>query len=174
MKTLAVILAAFCALAVSGQPALPEPPGGVVRGARGAIPLSWQANVESDLYGYYVLYGSSTTNYTNSIWVGNRTNFNAGINATGLVFLAVTAVNKSGLESDPSNEVSAVANTNRPSATKGLSTVVVVNGLLSSRYPKGPWVPVEAARIQVIADDNARFFKQELNINKGPDVVKIP
>lgn len=179
MKTLARLIRhssfvmALLAVSALAQPALPT---NVVALAprHGVIALQWEANPETNLAGYFVHYGPASRNYTNAVWAGLRTNFNLGVNETTPLFLALTAVNTLGLASDPSNEVTATASTNRPAPVRGLVTVVIVNGLSASRYPDGPWQPVEGVTAYVKADDAARFFRSELSIRPGPVILAPP
>ncbi len=72
-----------------------------------SVTLAWDANTESDLAGYIVHYGNSSGSYTNAIDVGNVTLMSVSNLVEGATYyFVVTAYNTSGLESDPSNEVS--------------------------------------------------------------------
>jgi len=71
------------------------------------IDLAWDPNSEPDLAGYVVYYGTSPQNYTNRIDVGNVTSVRIkGLPANKDYFIALTAYDFSGNESDFSNEVS--------------------------------------------------------------------
>jgi hypothetical protein len=68
--------------------------------------LAWDPNVETDIGGYKLYYGTSSRNYQFSVDVGNQTSYTV----TGLLpgqtyFFAATAYDISGNESDFSNEV---------------------------------------------------------------------
>ena len=68
------------------------------------ITVSWNANQEPDLWGYQIYYGTETGNYTTVIDVGNATSHPiSGLNV-GTYFLALTAYDSSGNESDFSVE----------------------------------------------------------------------
>ena len=74
------------------------------------IDLAWNPNLEPDLAGYVVYCGTSSKAYTISVDIGNDTS----IRITGLTedteyFLALTAYNIHGIESDFSGEVSGYA-----------------------------------------------------------------
>lgn len=72
-----------------------------------SLNLAWDANVESDVTGYRLHYGTVSQTYTNHTDVGNQT----AATITGLAegvqyFFSVTAYDVSNLESDYSTEVS--------------------------------------------------------------------
>src|SRR5438552_175041 len=80
------------------------------------VSLAWDANTESDLAGYIVNYGTAAGQYTNLVDVGNVTNSTVSNLQYGVTYyFVVTAYNASGLESDPSNEVSYDAPANQVS-----------------------------------------------------------
>ena len=78
-----------------------------------SVTLSWDVSdsntdgsPSSDLAGYKVYYGTSSTNYTKSINVGNNTRIVISDLQTGTKhYIAVTAYNVSGNESDYSDEI---------------------------------------------------------------------
>ena len=68
-----------------------------------SVTVSWSANTESDLAGYKVYYGTSSGNYTTSIYVGNVTTYTVNGLSTGRTYyFAVSAFDKSGNESQKS------------------------------------------------------------------------
>ena len=72
-----------------------------------SVTLAWDANTEPDLAGYIVHYGAASGSYTNAVDVGNTTTATvSNLVESCTYYFAVTAYNTSGLESDPSNEVS--------------------------------------------------------------------
>jgi type IV pilus assembly protein PilY1 len=74
------------------------------------LKLSWNPNIESDLAGYKIYYGTQSKTYLKSIDVGNITNYVlTGLIAGRTYFLVATAYNTTYIESDYSNESSAVA-----------------------------------------------------------------
>ena len=71
------------------------------------VTLVWDPNSESDLAGYRLYYAEVSGNYDQQIDVGNTTtNTVSGLVQGRTYYFVVTAYNISGLESDPSNEVS--------------------------------------------------------------------
>jgi hypothetical protein len=64
--------------------------------------MSWNPNTDTDLVGYCVYVGSESNNYTHKTTVGNTTNAYVDL-WPGTNYIAVTAKNSSGLESDFSN-----------------------------------------------------------------------
>lgn len=75
---------------------------GDVAGAR--VTLAWNANSEPDLAGYRLYWGHSTRNYSARVDVGNVTVATL-TNLPRGTYIAATAYNLAGLESDFSNEV---------------------------------------------------------------------
>lgn len=90
------LLALATLLAISVAPA-----------AAGSVRLVWDANAESDLAGYVVVYGTTSRVYTRSAQVGAQsTTYDVtGLNAGRTYYFAVRAFNVGGLESALSNEV---------------------------------------------------------------------
>jgi hypothetical protein len=84
--------------------------------------LAWNANAESDLAGYKLHYGFSSGVYQQSIDVGNQTQYTLGSLTEGATYyLALTAYNASGLESDYSNEVTYTVPTSQTSTSAVVS-----------------------------------------------------
>lgn len=72
----------------------------------GAVGLAWDPNTEPELSGYKLYYGPSTKNYTTNVNVNNVTTFDLPLIEDGTVFyIAATAYDLYGMESDFSNEV---------------------------------------------------------------------
>ncbi len=70
------------------------------------VTIAWNPNTESDLAGYKHYYGTSSRIYDNSVDVGNQTSYTIlNLVAGTTYFLAVTAYDTSGNESDYSNEI---------------------------------------------------------------------
>ena len=67
--------------------------------------LSWNPSSDADVIGYKLYRGSSPGQYTDSVSVGNTTNYALSGLAPGVHYFAVTAYDQSGNESDFSNEV---------------------------------------------------------------------
>lgn len=68
--------------------------------------IIWDPNNEPDIAGYKVYFGSRSRFYENSINVGNVTSYNLrNLNLDTIYFLAVTAYDTNGLESDYSEEI---------------------------------------------------------------------
>jgi hypothetical protein len=71
------------------------------------LTLAWDPNTEPDLAGYWVYYGTASREYADSIDVGNITTYQLDNLLDGVTyFIAVTAYDTSGNESDFSHEVS--------------------------------------------------------------------
>lgn len=71
-----------------------------------AVSLLWNANTETNLFGYKVHQGGSSRFYTNSQFIGGATsNRVQNLTSGSTYYFAVTALVTSGAESDYSNEV---------------------------------------------------------------------
>jgi fibronectin type 3 domain-containing protein len=71
------------------------------------LDLAWDANQEEDLAGYRVYYGTSAGEYINFIDVGDVTTFHLDDLIDGVTyFIALTAYDRAGNESDFSEEAS--------------------------------------------------------------------
>ena len=72
------------------------------------ITLAWDANLESDLAGYKVYYGTVSRSYGTIITIGTINTYTVTGLSPGTYYFSVTAYNTKGLESGFSNEVTAV------------------------------------------------------------------
>jgi hypothetical protein len=71
-----------------------------------SVTLAWDPSPDPSVTGYNVYYGAATHTYTNKINAGNATSVVVSNLVEGATYyFVVTAYNASGLESDPSNEV---------------------------------------------------------------------
>ena len=88
-----------------------------------AASVTWDPNTEPDIAGYFVYKGSASRTYTNvtTIPSGPNVQITNTVDVVGIQYIAVTAFNTSGLESDFSNEL---VITNRPGAPKSLRDVI--------------------------------------------------
>lgn len=69
------------------------------------VTLAWDPNSESNVAGYKIYYGKSSKNYQKSIDVGKVTTYTLDGLIGQTYYIAATAYNTEGLESDFSNEV---------------------------------------------------------------------
>jgi len=74
-------------------------------GSAAEITLAWDSNAESDVAGYKVYYGTASGKYTHSVNVGNVTQTTVNVSKKKY-YIALTAYDTYGNESDFSNEVS--------------------------------------------------------------------
>jgi hypothetical protein len=75
------------------------------------VTVTWNANTEPDIHHYTVKYGTATGVYTKTFpTVAKETQLTIQLPIGTTAFLVVTATNTLGLESLPSNEVSAPIN----------------------------------------------------------------
>ena len=84
---------------------------GLATGAQAAadreVTLAWNANTESDLAGYRLLYGTTPGTYSGSVDAGNATSATAtGLNSGTDYYFVVVAYNSAGQTSSPSAEIS--------------------------------------------------------------------
>lgn len=71
------------------------------------VALNWNQNLDPNLAGYYVYYGSASGQYTQKTNVGNVTHYTLpGLVAGQTYYFVVTASDQAGRESQPSDEVS--------------------------------------------------------------------
>jgi type IV pilus assembly protein PilY1 len=90
----------------------------------GQIRLAWDPNVEPDVAGYKIYYGTSFRSYTGSVDVGNVTSYTlTGLSQGQTYYIAITAYNKSGSESGYSMEVSGAAKETAPVVSETPLTV---------------------------------------------------
>jgi hypothetical protein len=75
------------------------------------VTLQWDANSEADLAGYKLHYGLESAKYVSTVDVGNLTLYTlSGLMKSKTYYIAATAYNTAGNESDRSNEVIFTAN----------------------------------------------------------------
>lgn len=86
------------------------------------VHLAWDASVSTEVTGYKLYYGGSSTNYSNVVNVGNVTEFTVSVNENNPLFFAVTAYDGNGNESDYSTELSCSTITTQTSG-KGVVSV---------------------------------------------------
>ena len=80
-----------------------------VHSAGSTLTLAWDPNTEDDLAGYKIYHGTHSGDYDSVIDVGNITQYTVtGLEPATLYYLALTAYDTSGNESDFSDEVSGI------------------------------------------------------------------
>lgn len=86
-----------------------------------ALTITWDANKEADLAGYKVYYGISSGNYHTNVDVGNQTSYKiSGIENNKNHYIAVTAYDTSGNESEYSKELTGSIDTIAPKIPTGV------------------------------------------------------
>ena len=112
-----------------------------LRAATYSVRLEWDANSEPDIAEYKVYWGPQSGAPNQSRKVGNVTTATVdNLDEGTTYFFTVTAFNRAGLESGPSNEVFDTT----PSQPPELFRLTVVRGSGNGAYPAGIWVPVQA------------------------------
>src|SRR5574341_203682 len=124
MAATAIILTIVCSPAVFAADAI----------------LSWSPNTETNLAGYRVYYGTSSRSYPNVIDVGLVTTYTVTGLGSGTYFLALTAYNTAGAESEFSSEVSKTIPDTQPPV---ISAVTV--GSITSAQATVSWTTNEPA-----------------------------
>jgi hypothetical protein len=105
--------------------------------AASSVTLAWDASPDASVTGYRIYYGPATASYTNSASLGNVTNATlTNLVAGTTYFIAATALDAIGLESDFSNETTytvPTTSTNQPPSivSQPASQTVVVGGNVS-------------------------------------------
>ena len=75
--------------------------------ADGSLLISWDENIEEDMAGYILYYGTESCHYDSSTDVGNVTEHRVfGLTVDQTYYFVVTAYDQAGNESEPSEEVS--------------------------------------------------------------------
>lgn len=98
----AIITACFC-LVVNAQPILPQ---SVPQLTTFDASLAWDRSPSPEVIGYRVYYGTNSGKYSSSMLVGNTTNaILLGLSLSYRWFIAATAYDAIGSESDFSNEI---------------------------------------------------------------------
>ncbi|HPI92782.1 MAG TPA: PKD domain-containing protein [Deltaproteobacteria bacterium] len=96
-----------------------------LEGFAASLQVSWSANSEDDLAGYKLYYGTQSNTYGQTVDVGNATTYTIGSVQTGSTYyVAVSAYDSSGNESDLSTEQSAyipVADTTPPTGSVSIN-----------------------------------------------------
>jgi Fibronectin type III domain len=112
-----------------------------LRAATYSVRLAWDANPEPDIAGYKVYWGQQSGAPNQSRSVGNVTTATLdNLNEGTTYFFTVTALDDTGLESGPSNEVSHTT----PSPPPQVYRLTVVRGSGTGPYPPGTSVQVHA------------------------------
>lgn len=79
---------------------------GIPSAAAQTVSIAWDASPEPDVTGYKLYYGNSSRSYHSIITIGNRTEYTFGdLTGMEIVYVAVTAVDMAGNESDYSEEL---------------------------------------------------------------------
>jgi hypothetical protein len=77
----------------------------------GQATLSWDPNIDPEVAGYNVYWGIESGQYSESVDVGNQTNYTIYTLAEGQTYyFSVTAYDNIGFESDYANEVQTIVN----------------------------------------------------------------
>ena len=90
----------------------------------GTITLAWDPNTEPDLAGYKIYYGTSSRQYTVTVDVGNVTRYTIrDLDESRVYYLAVTAYDTAGNESELSDEVSSYPTDQTPPTLVAVASV---------------------------------------------------
>ena len=115
--------------------------------------LEWAPNPEADITGYKVYVGSASGNYESIIDVVGATRaILPSVPLGSTLYLAVSAYNSAGLESQPSSELVVIADVPKPAASTSFSMSSPGEGRLRWKYPKNSTVPAD--RFTVYASED--------------------
>jgi hypothetical protein len=123
-----------------------------------SIVVAWTPNTETNVIGYRVYHGSKPGAYDNIVDVKVPTATITNL-AKGENFIAVTAYDAGGLESDFSAEAFYVL----PTPPKPPTDVRLTYRILSARSMAGPWTNVAMTDV-VIPIKGAKFFRGQMEI----------
>ena len=134
---------------------------------RGEVSLAWdRAPSHTNLESFVILVGVESGAYNVRQDVAPHLTTAVVTNLpVGRYFFAVLARNLAKLESDPSNEVSAVIE--KPVNVPSVRTTQLRAGIEGALSPDGPWVPVVRFPAFAVADVEQRFFRMWLGIERG-------
>ncbi len=137
--------------------------------ATNSVHLRWDANTETNVAGYHLLYGQSSQVYTRTNVILGRLNTNEIISnlPVGDWYFVATAVASNGLESAYSwelmwdNTPPPVA----PSPPKNLTLVATVQAAASTN---GPWKDLARVTVPAPALSAPQFYRGLLTMEEGP------
>jgi hypothetical protein len=130
-----------------------------------SLELSWNANMESDLAGYIVNYGNTSSNYTSSVDVGKATSYEINNVTNGKTYyVALTAYDTSGNESADSQEVSVyVPPSSTPpvlGTTPSIQLLSPIVGTVLSKPPTLSWAAASLTKFTLyMALNNGSYNK---------------
>jgi hypothetical protein len=126
-----------------------------------SVTLAWNPNSETNLAGYYVYQGTTTGQYPQRTNVGLATTHTLTNLARGLTYYwAVTAYNTTGLESDPSKEVSYQV----PKPPDPPQNLRITATLQAAATIAGPWTNVATLTLQTnTAAPWLQFYRARLD-----------
>jgi hypothetical protein len=133
----------------------------VIYGAE--ISLAWDANSEPHLAGYNIYYGTASGEYSHRINVGNTTEYTvAGLDDGGTYYLAATAYDQDGNESDYSEELVHTDTLNKPGAGNAALDISNLSNASSAEYQIA----------EGLADGNACYIDRSYTYSNVPDFLQ--
>lgn len=130
---------------------------------RGQVGLAWDRAASHTNVVFTVLVGVQPGVYNLRVEAGTNTAHTVTNLAPFSYFFAVIARNASGLESDPSNEVSATVAKPQAPANHRTIAVPLTAGIQASSSPDGPWREIKSfGTLWYIAKTDQRFFRPTL------------
>lgn len=145
----------------------------VLMAAGASVTLAWDPNPEPDIAGYKIYWRTNGQTYTTN-WSVTITNGTTGTVTNLLLgrqyFFVATAFNTSGLESDYSNEVTAVIpGTPIPPRNLRTNQVILRASLLSSPKVDGSWATIYTFEdVKLTNTLDMEFYKTRLMVNVEP------
>jgi hypothetical protein len=131
-----------------------------VIGLAAAVNVSWNANTESDLAGYIIYYGTQSGNYAAAVDAGKVTSYRFNDVPTGRTYyVAVSAYDTSGNESDLSSEASVYVSAATAPVASTVSLLTPQNGAVISTNPTFTWKGSGVVRYKaLISLDNRTYL----------------
>lgn len=129
-------------------------------GFAASILVNWNANTESDLAGYIVYYGVQSGVYSAAVDVNKVTSYQINNATTGATYyIALSAYDTSGNESNLSTEASIYVPTTVPPTTPTVTTLSPAKGAVVSTNPYFTWKGTGIAKYRVaISLDNRNYY----------------
>jgi hypothetical protein len=128
------------------------------------VTVAWDANTETNLAGYRIYWGKSTRFYTDVRNCGDRTQVTIPLYPSETYYIAVTAYNTEGIESDYSSELVHVVRgtATAPIAPRSPRIISVTSVVERASSQIGPWTSVHVA---VYEAPEPGFYRSRLTIS---------
>ncbi len=144
MKTiLSILLSALLTCSCMAAPLIPVPSTGPVP-VQATATFVWDANPEPDIAGYNLYFGTEPGKWDSKVAAGPNTQAEILFPDFGVYYVVATALNNSGLESKPSDELMAEVIWRGPSAP-GEFRATGMNVAVQASYDLENWKTIATA-----------------------------